>query len=155
VQIGIEWLPEFPLERTRLKHTVCYNLAPEDYDQLPEGPGIYVFAREGRSRNEALYVGKAEILKRRIRRQLNNLTLMNHVAESGRGRKFIVCGQFTRTNELHLAKRLDIAERAFIRHFLEEDHDLVNEMARKLVSHTIELSGRRQLFGLRKKMDVA
>jgi hypothetical protein len=97
VKIDIEWLPEFPLERTKLRHTVSYSLAAQHDDRLPDGPGIYVFAREGRSRVEALYVGKAEVLKRRVRNQLNNLTLMNHVAESGMGRKIVVCGKFMRT----------------------------------------------------------
>lgn len=48
-------------------------------DRLPSEPGAYVFGREWGPGFEALYVGKAMDIRKRIHGQLNNLRLMQHI----------------------------------------------------------------------------
>lgn len=56
-----------------------------DFDRLPDTPGVYVFGRRFGKQIEALYVGKANRLRGRVKGQFNNLRLMQHLGTRARG----------------------------------------------------------------------
>jgi hypothetical protein len=90
---------------------------------------------------EALYVGKSLRLRGRIKNHLNNLRLMRHLQDAKSGRRVVIAGQiFTRPGQ-QIAKSLSTLERAFIRHFLAEGHDLVNKQGVRIRRHEIESQG--------------
>jgi hypothetical protein len=112
-----------------------------DLAKIPDEPGIYVFARRWGKSYEALYVGKGERIRRRIRGQLNNLRLMRHVEGAKIGRRVLIVGQALPRPGQRLPKVLSILERAFIRHFLSEGHDLVNKQGMRIRRHEVISTG--------------
>jgi hypothetical protein len=111
-------------------------------DKIEREPGIYVFARRWGSSFEALYVGKSQSLRARIRGHLNNLRLMKHLETAKTGRRFVILGHPITKPGQRLPKVLSVLERALIRHFLSEGHDLVNQQGVRIRRHEIESSGR-------------
>ena len=61
-----------------------------DRVELPESPGIYVFARKHGESFEALYVGKAGSVQERVRTQFKNLPLMRHVEKAKTGERVLL-----------------------------------------------------------------
>ena len=119
-----------------------------DLAKVPTVPGIYVFGRRWGRRFEALYVGKTEgSLQARVKRQLNNVKLMQHVRNARNGRRALLAGKIVtkggRTlGGRRLSKCVKLAERAFIRHFLLKGHDLVNTHGTRLRRHEVTSAGR-------------
>ena len=137
MKLVVEW--EKPiLLRSGAKDGLIYMM---DLDKVPDVPGIYVFARRWGKSYEALYVGKGERVRRRIRGQLNNLRLMRHVEAAKTGRRVLLVGQALPKPGQRLPKVLSILERAFIRHFLLEGHDLVNKQGVRIRRHEIASEG--------------
>lgn len=108
-----------------------------DFDKLPKSAGIYIFGRRHGSQFEALYVGKAGNLRARTKGQINNLRLMQHLKNSKNGSRLIRAGVFVPRQGQQESKCLDILERALIRYFLSEGHDLVNKQGTRLRRHEI------------------
>lgn len=65
-----------------------------DFVTLPDEPGVYIFARRFGPKIIAIYVGKAEVLRGRIRQQLNNNRLMRALDEAPYGERVLICGTF-------------------------------------------------------------
>ena len=125
-----------------LKDAVAENMIyTVNLDRLTDMPGIYVFARRYADSYEALYVGKANNIRVRVRQQLNNLRLMQHLKHSKNGRRVLLPGEIVTKPGQQLAKTLELAERALIRHFLSEGHELVNVSGTKLRRHELESWG--------------
>lgn len=67
---------------------------------------------------------------------------MRHIETAKTGRRFVIVGYpITRPGQ-RLAKVLTVLERALIRYFLSEGHDLVNQQGVRIRRHEIESSGR-------------
>ena len=66
MNIDVEWLEPFDL---RDGHREGLIYAVEDFDDIPETAGIYVFARLHGKAVSPLYIGRAEDLSRRIDRR--------------------------------------------------------------------------------------
>src|ERR1700752_1999072 len=65
-----------------------------DVRKLPDAAGIYVFGRRwGRGQFEALYVGKANRLKWRVRDHFNNLRIMQHLRNAKNGKRVVLAGR--------------------------------------------------------------
>ena len=91
---------------------------------------------------EALYIGQSNNLRLRTRGHLNNLRLMRHIEAAKTGRRLVILGHpLTRPGQ-RLPKVLNVLEKALIRHFLAEGHDLVNQQGVRIRRHEIESSGR-------------
>ena len=71
MKLHLEWSRQIPLRRSR-QRSLVYTI---DMDKLPDEPGLYVFGRRFGNSFEALYVGKAKTIRRRVRNQLNNSRL--------------------------------------------------------------------------------
>jgi hypothetical protein len=87
---------------------------------------IYIFGRRHSKSFEALYVGKASSLRGRVKTQLNNHKLLTHVWNAKTGSRIVMIGEFKAKQKQTPATCLPIAERALIRYFVSEGHDLVN-----------------------------
>ena len=142
MRLQVNWQDPIPL-RSGARQNLIYTL---DIESLPDGPGIYVFGRRFGQGFEALYVGQATNLRHRVNTQLNNLKLMQHVRTAKAGRRVVVVGEFIAGPRQPLEKCLDIVERAFIRHFLADGHDLVNISGTVLRRHEILSSYRPMRF---------
>jgi hypothetical protein len=90
MKLTVEWTKEIELEHG-------HNGMPSygcDITAIPDVPGIYIFARRFGDRVEALYVGKANSIRRRIKAQFNNLKLMRHIESAKSGTKVLRTGEF-------------------------------------------------------------
>src|SRR5262249_37414723 len=114
-----------------------------DTTKLPKSPGIYVFGR--RQRNgwmEALYVGMATNIRARVWGQRKNLPLMMHLKNAKEGKRVVRVGVFEARPGQKARKCLPLLERALIRYFLSEGHDLVNKAGARLGRHEVTTNGR-------------
>ena len=118
---------------------------PEAYlGKLPDEPGLYVFGRRFGNSFEALYVGKAKTIRRRVRNQLNNSRLMQHVMTARRGKRILLVGRYVSKPGQDETKSLLLLDQALIRHFVSEGDDLVNKHGTRIRQHEIT-SARKQL----------
>lgn len=142
MKLQVNWLEPIAL-RDGSRQNLIYSL---DLDSIPVAPGVYVFGRGWGEGFEALYVGKATNIHARVKQQLNNLKLMQHLRNARTGRRFVVVGEFTPTRGQQIARCLPIVERAYIRHFLSDGHDLVNIQGAVLRRHEVMSSHRPMRF---------
>lgn len=134
----MEWNHPIPLKDGSSQNLI-YNVDP---DKVPHAAGIYVLGRRWASGFEALYVGKAKNVCSRVKGQLNNLRLMQHLRNAKAGKRVIVCGQIVTKPGQQLNKSLLLIERALVRYFLSEGHDLVNKQGTRLRRHEIVSTGK-------------
>jgi len=127
------------LLRDGQRQDLIYDL---DEERLPKAAGIYVFGRKWAGSFEALYVGQATNIKGRVEGQLNNLKLMLHLKKAKNGRRFLLVGRFVSKPGQQRKKCLGLIERALIRHYLSEGHDLVNVQGTRLRQHEINSAGK-------------
>lgn len=133
MKLRLEWLRPLTLADASKQNLIYWF----DFAKLPERAGVYVFGRRYGNQFEALYVGKAGELRWRTKGQLNNLRLMQHLKNAKNGKRVPLAGQFISKGGQQEKKCLDILERALIRYFLSEGHDLVNKQGTRLRRHEI------------------
>jgi hypothetical protein len=112
-----------------------YNV---DFDEIPKTAGVYVFLRAHGSTAEALYVGKALNLRGRIKQQFNNRRLMDGIKSAPNGVRRLVYAEFVARPGQQKAKSIEICEKALIRYYLAQGHDLLNIQGVKLRFHEID-----------------
>lgn len=138
--LNIEWVPMIPMQsRTPPVYLI-------DLERVPDEPGVYVFGRAWGRDFEALYVGKAANIRTRVKGQLNNLRLMQHLDSAKTGGRVVLPGAFLPRRGQQIDRCLPIIERALIRYFLLEGHDLVNIHGTRLRQHQVESSRRPRRF---------
>lgn len=142
MKLQVDW--ETPV-RMRLdpRHSPLYKVA---LDHLPVRPGVYVLGRQWGDNFEALYVGKARNIRQRMKTQLNNLRLMQHVREAKAGNRVVVAGVLVTHQGQQVDRCLPILERTLIRHFLSDGHDLVNIQGTRLRQHEVVSTRRPNRF---------
>ncbi|MEW6366530.1 MAG: hypothetical protein AB1714_18030 [Acidobacteriota bacterium] len=139
MKLHVEWSRPIQL-RDASKDNMIYTL---DLNRVGTGAGIYIFGRRWGSQFEALYVGKASnSVRGRVKNHLNNLRLMQHLRNAKTGRRFVLTGEILTKRGQRLAKSLTLTERALIRYFLSEGHDLVNKQGTRIRRHELESSGK-------------
>jgi hypothetical protein len=137
MRLGIEWKKPIPLQRdTRNGLTFSVDLA-----KIEAEPGVYIFARKWGGSYEALYVGKSRNLRSRINGHLNNHRLVKHIENASTGQRVVVVGYPVTLRGQQMHRVLPVLERALIRHFLAEAHDLVNKHGMRINRHEIESDG--------------
>lgn len=137
MKLKISWSKSIPLKKAE-KEGYIYSI---DLKKIPEVPGIYIFARHYGHSFEALYVGKSIKLRGRVNGHLNNLKLMKHLENAKTGKRVLITGKpITRPGQ-KFEKVLKTLERTFIRHFLAEGHDIVNELGVRISRHEIISEG--------------
>jgi hypothetical protein len=132
MKLQLEWARAMPLRDARRDENLIYSV---DCSKLPETCGVYVFGRRFGRSFEALYVGQARNgIGGRVRLQLKNLPLMLHLKS---GKRIILAARFVSRRGQQEKKCLTLLERALIRYFLSEGHDLVNKQGARLRRHEI------------------
>lgn len=136
MDIQIEWN-----RFTRLKDDkkLDYTI---DLSKLPKKGGIYIFGRLYGKAFEALYVGKAENIQSRVKGQLNNHRLMQHLKHSKDGRRVLITGIFKAKPGQKQEKCLKIIERELIRYYITQGNDLVNVQGISIRRHQIISTGK-------------
>lgn len=151
MRLYLEWEKPIPL-RDGTKQNLIYVY---DEDSLPRTAGVYIFGRRRRNGEfEALYVGRAANIHGRVRGHRNNLPLMMHLRKARQGERVLRVGVFKPRPGHKLKKCLPIIERALIRYFLAEGHDLVNKAGTRLRRHEIASDGRHPNLFIPKLMFV-
>ncbi|GAA4805487.1 GIY-YIG nuclease family protein [Lysobacter hankyongensis] len=128
MQVNLVWHPSIKLPK---KMDGC------DYELIPQAPGIYIFLRIYGEDAEALYVGKSENIRRRIKQQFNNRRLMDAIKDARNGERRLVFAEFApKKGKMH-KNALEITEETFISHYLALGHGLVNIKGTRLRHHEI------------------
>ncbi|MGH7014764.1 MAG: hypothetical protein ACREEL_11535 [Stellaceae bacterium] len=139
MKLYLEWERASPL-RDGSKENFIYL---PDQSRLPKSPGVYVFGRRQKNGGfEALYVGRAANIRGRVWGHRKNLPLMMHLKNAKNGERVVRAGVFKAKPGQRPHKCLAILERALIRYFLSEGHDLVNKAGTRLRRHEIASVGR-------------
>ncbi len=139
MKLHVQWNRPVPLTDARRQGLIYWT----DLDKLPDVPGVYVFGRRFGTGFEALYVGKAKNLRRRVKGHLTkNLRLMLRVKDARAGQRIILAGRFIAKPGQQEDKCLRLIERSLIRHFLSEGHDLSNIQGAKLRQHEVISAGK-------------
>lgn len=134
MEISLEWKRSIKLKEG-YDQKLIYTL---NFEKIPSSAGIYVFGRKYGKSFEALYVGKAKDMHKRIKQQIErNIKLMRHIEDSLAGYRILLLSEIVPKRGQKLERILQIAERVFIKHFLSEGHDLVNTQGTKIRQHTI------------------
>jgi len=134
MKLLLQWTRQIPLQDAGREENLIYTF---QHARLPEAAGVYVFGRRYGDNFEALYVGKANDIRGRARGQLKNLPLMLHLRKAKSGKRIILAGRFVSKPGQQEQKCLTLLERALIRYFLSEGHDLVNKQGTRLKRHEI------------------
>ena len=87
-------------------------------DEISAEPGIYIFGRVFDRHLHALYVGQAQNLHRRIKQQLNNYGLLQHIKNARNGRRVVVIGTLEVHGGADIEKALNRTEKGLLRHFV-------------------------------------
>jgi hypothetical protein len=121
----------------------------EDFEALPEIPGVYVFCRLWGSRPAKItpiYIGQAKNVRARVQQHTkSSVRLMNGIKSPdwGNGRRGVIwCTVSTRSKERQ-ARMLDILERGLIEAALTKGFELLNIKLTKQHAHSITFSGNR------------
>lgn len=138
MKLYVEWTHPIPL-KDATRYNLIYSVA---VDRLPAAAGVYVFGRRWGNQFEALYVGRAVSVRGRVNNQMFNLRVMQHVKNAKAGRRIVLAGRIITKRGQLLKKCLQLVERALIRYFLSEGHDLVNKQGTRIRRHELSSSGK-------------
>src|SRR5689334_18385004 len=133
MQLHLEWTGPFPLADGADERPI-YTC---DLDKFLDAPGVYVFGRCFGEHFEALYVGQTKLISQRVGIHLNNVKLMIHLQDAKNGTRVILCGEFIAKGGQLEERCSRFIERALIRYFLSEGHDLGNVQGASLKQHEI------------------
>jgi hypothetical protein len=133
MEIEIRWAAPFKLGK-------YYKL--EDPKWLPDGPGVYLFARIHGKETKLIYIGKATNLKERVIHQLKNRHLRRKMKRKPQVSRVLFIGKLQNWNAKEkVEKALRIVESALIAHALAKGHDLVNEQGKHRPTHNLTFKG--------------
>ncbi|MBU6419246.1 MAG: hypothetical protein KGQ79_05895 [Proteobacteria bacterium] len=136
MDMTVQWSAPIPLYKDKEVIYWC------DLEKIPETPGVYIFGRVHGESFEAFYVGKGIKLKRRIEQHfINNVYLMKKLENAQNGTRVVMVGEFIAASGQQAAKCIGIIERALIRHFMSDGHDLVNVQGTALKHHSVNSTG--------------
>ena len=100
-----------------------------DVSLLPEISGVYIFYREYGNYQEALYVGKSENIRARMKAHFNSIKLIDGLVETPKGQKKLIFAEVKTRSDL--AKALAQAEKGLINQLDDEQHPLLNRKLMK------------------------
>lgn len=109
MKIELNWLEPIELgSSTNLRE----NIKNFDLNEIPEIAGVYIFYREYGETQKALYVGKSENIRARMKAHFNSLALIEGLEEAPQGKKKLIFAEVKTRSELKRA--LNQAEKALI-----------------------------------------
>jgi len=141
MDIGLRWLESIDLVEGG---ALIYDIEENDWDYIPEEPGVYIFARMHGDAIAPLYIGRATNLSERIWQQLNNnVRLMRGLEDAQSGYRVLLVGELVPRPGQRIASALRLAESALIRSALVEGYELLNIQGTRTPVHTLRSSGNR------------
>lgn len=144
MKLALEWSKPIVLRDAGRDENLIYTI---DDARVTDAAGVYVFGRRFSGTFEALYVGQAKNIRGRVKSHIkNNLSLMLHLQKAKNGKRILLFGRFVAKPGQQEEKCLRLLERAMLRHFLSEGHDLVNKQGARLSRHEITSKNTRKLF---------
>lgn len=109
--------------------TLKENVKNFDLTLLPEISGVYIFYREYGAYQEALYVGKSENIRTRMKAHFNSSKLIDGLVDTPKGQKKLIFAEVKTRSDL--AKALAQAEKGLINQLDDEKHPLLNRKLMK------------------------
>ncbi len=100
------------------------NLKNFDFSFIPEISGVYIFYREHGEYQEALYVGKSENIRTRMKAHFNSLKLVDGLVDTPKGQKKLIFAEVKSRSSL--VKALAQAEKGLINKLDKQKHPLLN-----------------------------
>ena len=100
------------------------NLKNFDFSFIPEISGVYIFYREHGEYQEALYVGKSENIRTRMKAHFNSLKLVDGLVDTPKGQKKLIFEEVKSRSSL--VKALAQAEKGLINKLDKQKHPLLN-----------------------------
>jgi hypothetical protein len=138
MKLYLEWAQQITLQHNP-SDKLIYGC---ELNKIPEKPGIYIFWRCFGDTFEALYVWQALDVRERVKQHFtNNVPVMKHLENAKHGSRVVSVGRFLPKPGQNTKSCLRIIERALIRHFLLDGHDLVNVKGTSLTQHEITCAG--------------
>ena len=126
MNVELDWYEPIELgSSSTLKETVK-NF---DLSLLPEISGVYIFYREYGDYQEALYVGKSENIRTRMKAHFNSIKLIDGLVDTPKGQKKLIFAEVKTRSDL--AKALAQAEKGLINQLDDEKHPLLNRKLMK------------------------
>jgi hypothetical protein len=143
MDIQLRWLEPLDLVDGK-RDGLIYNIEDDDWDYIPDAPGVYVFARAHGNSIAPLYIGRATSLSDRIWQHLNNnLRLMRGLEDAATGYRVLLLAPVIARPGQRIARVLQIVEGALIRSALIEGYEILNVQGARTPVHTISSSGNR------------
>ena len=135
--------------RTPIRLTAAPKDVPQDFvivetdeRRLPEGPGLYVFARKHGPHYDPIYIGQAESLKDRLAQHLRtNVALMKALREAKAGAKVVLIAELKTKKGQQIARVLDVVEPTLIAAAVAAGSTLVNKQLTSQKFHSVVSSG--------------
>jgi hypothetical protein len=137
MRIHIHWLPPLDLYDGSADNLI-YDCA---WAELPETPGVYVFARCFGESVAPLYVGQALNLRIRVRKQLNNAKLMVGIRNARNGPRVVLPAEVSTHYSKNIKRALDLVERSLLEHYLSEGFKLLNVQGTKVDTDVLDFGG--------------
>lgn len=129
---------------------INYDRKHELIYQIPETYGVYIFHRRYAQFGEALYIGKASNLKRRITQELNAKELIEHIRDAKKGSKLLSFAEIQAHGNCNKDKYIDDIESALIEISMYRGDNLFNTKKTKVHLKEITSIGEKPLFLERK-----
>lgn len=126
MKVELDWYEPMELGSSS---TLKENVKNFDFSLLPEIAGVYIFYREYGNYQEALYVGKSENIRTRMKAHFNNMKLIDGLIDTPKGQKKLIFAQVKSRSDL--AKALAQAEKGLINQLDDEKHPLLNRKLMK------------------------
>ena len=138
MNIDIEWSEPIELVDGAKDYLIykCTNM-----DNIPDAPGIYIFARRFAETLTPLYIGQAGSLRKRIDQQLNNTQLIKGIEAAEIGNRVLLVGTIIPRSGQRVDRLLDFAETAVMENAVSSGHSLLNKQGTTLCFHTIQSIG--------------
>ncbi|MDQ9027578.1 GIY-YIG nuclease family protein [Acinetobacter nosocomialis] len=126
MKIELDWYEPIELGSSS---TLKENVKNFDFSLLPEISGVYIFYREYGNYQEALYVGKSENIRTRMKAHFNSMKLIDGLIDTPKGQKKLIFAEVKSRSDL--AKALAQAEKGLINQLDDEKHPLLNRKLMK------------------------
>lgn len=122
MKIEVNWLEPIELGSSS---TLRENIKNLDLKSIPDIAGVYIFYREYGEKQYALYVGKSENIRTRMKSHFNSLSLIEGLENTPQGTKKLIFAEVKTRSDL--GRALNQAEKGLIQHYIENDHPLLNQ----------------------------
>lgn len=141
MKIELNWLEPIELGSSSNLRENIKNL---DLKSIPDIAGVYIFYREYGEKQYALYVGKSENIRSRMKTHFNSLKLIEGLEDTPQGKKKLIFAEVKTRSDL--GRALNQAEKGLINHFDNQEHLLLNK--KLMADHFDEITSKGEVIDL-------